>query len=166
MNITILTVRFILRQLQEKDLDDFALLNADEEVRANFPDGTLTREESHKRMLELMDFYTKYQLPCFVILDEKSKEFIGRCGFGKIDTGEVEVGYLICKEHWGKGIATEVLQAMLFWAESHIKVDYIIAFAPIGHHASHRVMQKSGMEYYKNDVRYGVECCFYRKSNR
>jgi [ribosomal protein S5]-alanine N-acetyltransferase len=95
-----------------------------------------------------------------------SGEFVGRCGFGPIETGEIEVGYLLHKKFWGKGLASEVLTTLLEWAKQNINADYIIAFAPIEHLASQRVMQKCGMEHYKNDNAKGVACCFYRVRNR
>jgi RimJ/RimL family protein N-acetyltransferase len=45
------------------------------------------------------------------------------------------------------------------------QTDYIIAFAPVEHVASARVMQKCGMQHYKNDNAKGVACCFYRIRN-
>lgn len=165
MSIEISTPRLKLRQLQESDIDNVANLDADKDVRAFFPDGTLTKEKSLARMRELMSFYDKYKLPCFVILNKETGDFVGRCGFGKIETGEIEVGYLIEKKSWGQGIASEALSAVLHWAKEHINADYIIAFSPEKHLASQRVMQKCGMEYYKNDIGHGVPCCFYRSLN-
>ena len=93
-------------------------------------------------------------------------EFIGRCGFGPVETGEIEVGYLLHKKFCRQGYASEALAVLLEWARKNIKMDYIIAFAPVEHIASQRVMQKCGMEYYKNDIAKGVACCFYRIKNR
>ena len=73
-----------------------------------------------------------------------------------METGEVEVGYLIVKKFWGMGYASEVLSALLSWSKNNIDKDCILAFAPLDHKASHRVMEKSGMEYYKTDFGHGV----------
>lgn len=87
------------------------------------------------------------------------------CGFGPIDTGEIEVGYLLHKVFWGKGYASEALMFLLEWAKENIQAEYIIAFAPVEHLASARVMQKCGMKHYKNDNAKGVAGCFYRIKN-
>ena len=63
-------------------------------------------------------------------------------------------------------VATKVLSALLSWAQTNIKADYIIVFAPIDHIVSQRVMQKYGMEHYKNDMSHGMQCCFYRIGNK
>lgn len=112
-----------------------------------------------------MIFYKERGLPCFVIFDKVSKEFLGRCGFGPIETGEIEVGYLITRKFWGIGYASEALNALLDWSKKNIEADYIIAFAPLRHEASQRVMEKCGMKFYKVDFGHGVECKFYRIKN-
>lgn len=159
------TKRLGLRLFQKDDIDYLADLNSDPDVRQFFPDGTQTREQTETRMNDFISYYQEKGLPCFVMFELQSGEFVGRCGFGLVETGEIEVGYLLHKKFWGKGLASEVLSALLQWAKKNIEADYIIAFAPIDHLASLRVMQKSGMEHYKNDMAKGVQCSFYRIKN-
>lgn len=165
MQLKIETHRTVLRLINEDDLDQVAELNLDPEVREFFPDGTQTKAQTREKIKEFMLFYEKYGLPCFVIFDKSSNEFIGRCGFGSIKTGEIEVGYLITRKFWGMGYASEALEALLDWSKTHINTDCIIAFAPLEHKASHRVMEKCGMEYYKDGLEHGVKCKFYRIKN-
>ena len=163
--LIITTQRTILRLINEDDLDDIAALNLDPEVRKFFPGGIQNREQTKQRMKEFMNFYKQYGLPCFVIIDKISNAFIGRCGFGPISSEDIEVGYLISRKYWGQGYASEVLQALLKWSKSNIKNEYIIAFAPLKHHAAHRVMEKCDMQFYKEDIGHGLECKFYRIEN-
>lgn len=156
----------ILRLMSEHHLDCLAELNADPDVRKFFPDGVQDREQTRQRIKEFLTFYEERGLPCFVMFDKVSNIFIGRCGFGPIETGEIEVGYLIVRKLWGMGYASEALTALLEWAKNNINAEYIIAFAPIGHKASHRVMEKCEMAYYKDGIGHGVECKFYRTKNR
>lgn len=164
--IEIKTKHLQLKLLQEEDIGYLSELNEDPDVRQFFPDGIQNREQTEIRMKEFISWYKKWKLPCFIMFHLESKEFVGRCGFGPIETGEIEVGYLLHKKFWGKGLATEALTAMLAWAKNNIKIEYIIAFAPTKHIASQRVMQKCGMEHYKNDLAHGVQCCFYRIKNK
>jgi RimJ/RimL family protein N-acetyltransferase len=57
MDIKIETKRPSLRLLTENDLDNLQKLNADPDVRAFFPDRTQNREQTKKRMLELINNY-------------------------------------------------------------------------------------------------------------
>ena len=160
------TKRLGLRPFQQSDIDYLAELNSDPDVRQFFPDGTQNREQTEARMNDFISYYKEKGLPCFVMFELESGEFVGPCGFGPVETGEIEVGYLLHKKFWGKGLASEVLTVLLEWAKQNINADYIIAFAPIEHVASQRVMQKCGMKHYKNVSAKGVQCSFYRIKNR
>lgn len=160
------TKRLGFRIFQQSDIDYLAELNSDAEVRKFFPDGVQTREQTEARMRDYSAYYQDKGLPCFVMFEHNTGEFVGRCGFGLIETGEVEVGYLLHKRFWGQGLASEALAALLEWAKHHIDVNYIIAFAPVEHLASLRVMQKCGMKYDKDAMAKGVMCKFYRTENR
>lgn len=63
-------------------------------------------------------------------------------------------------------IVRRVLEAIHKWAKQNINPNYIIAYAPVEHIASQRVMQKCGMQHYKDDVAKGVACRFYRVKNK
>ncbi len=156
------TARLGFRLLQPKDIDYFADLNGDPDVRAFFPDFIQNRQQSKKRMEELIGYYKDNSLPCFLMFLLESDEFVGRCGFGPIETGEIEVGYLLHKKFWGQGYATEALSTVLEWAKKNIDSDEIIAFAPVDHIASQRVMEKCGMHFYKSDIGHGAQCKFYK----
>ena len=159
------TKRIGFRLLQMGDLDYLFELNSDPDVRKFFPDGVQNRQQTEERMKDFISFYEIYQLPCFLMFEVETDEFVGRCGFGPIETGEIEVGYLLHKKFWGKGYASEALMFLLEWARENIKTEYIIAYTPEEHIASARVMQKCGMKFYKNDIAKGINCCFYRIRN-
>lgn len=160
------TTRLGLRLLHMNDLDLIAQLQADPEVRKYFRTGTRTREQTQARMEELISFYSGIGLPTFVMFDLTTNEFVGRCGFGPLESGEIELGYLIQHKLWNQGFASEALKALLDWAKKNITTEYIIALTPIEHVASQRVMQKCGMSYYKNELHHGDPCVFYRIKNR
>lgn len=162
ITVKINTKRLHLRLLNQKDLDYLVELNADPEVRQFFPDGTQNKEQTRVRLEELISYYTTKGLPGLAMFLKESEEFVGRCGFGLDETGEIEVGYILHKKFWGKGYASEALEALLKWAKKNVKTSYIISFAPEEHIASQRVMQKCGMHHYKKDLAHGVICDFYR----
>ena len=165
MTLEIETQRMILRLIHERYLDQVAELNLDAEVRKFFPDGTQTKAQTRQRIKEFMSFFEKYGLLALLYLTDYLMSSLVVGGFGRIETGEIEVGYLIARKFWGKGYASEALKALLNWSKSHINADYIIAFAPMDHTASHRVMEKCSMEYYKEGLGHGVKCKFYRIKN-
>jgi RimJ/RimL family protein N-acetyltransferase len=164
-DLIITTRRLQLRLLQPSDIDNLLALNSDPEVRRFFPDGVQDRTQTEARIKDFLAFYQYHGLPCFVMFELASGEFVGRGGFGPI-AGEIEVGYLLHKKYWGQGYATEALAALLHWAHHNIQAEHIIAITPTEHLVSQRVVQKCAMIKYKTDTAYGVRCDFYRIKNR
>jgi RimJ/RimL family protein N-acetyltransferase len=73
---------------------------------------------------------------------------VGRGGLRKIDVcvGEdlTEVGYVIGREHWGNGYATEATRAFIDIATGHYGLDQLGAITLKGNDASTRVLEKCG----------------------
>lgn len=151
------------RRLRTSDFDDYLRLDSNFEVRAFFPKGTLDAEKVKQKIQKNITFFEEHNFGEFIAIDLSNNEFVGRCGFGKIPSGEIEVGYVFLKKFWGKGLATEALSSLLKWASKNIRDTHtIIAHTPVNHKASQRVMQKSGMTLYKKDMKDGKEFVFYQ----
>lgn len=159
------TQRLGLRPLKNTDIEYLEALDGDPKARRYFPNGAQTREQIIDRIKQFLSYGKEKGLPSFVIFELDSKEFVGRVGFAPLENGEIEIGYILDKKFWGKGYASEALHALLDWAKKHIKADYIVAYAVEDNIASFRVMEKSGMEFYKHDIGKGVPCKFYRIKN-
>ena len=160
------TNRLDLRLLKPEDIQYFDQLESDPEVKKYFPSGAHSRDKTEAMIKKFISRYEEKGLPCFVIFDRALGEFIGRAGFGITENNEVEVGYALHKKFWGQGYASEALIALLEYAKEHIDAEYIIAYADVDNVGSTRVMEKSGMEYYKTDVDKGCVCKFYRMRNK
>ena len=154
------------RLVEKGDIDYLFVLESDPEVQEFSLSGAKTYEQTEAVINEFISDYEEKGLPCFMLFELESNEFVGRAGFGVTETGDVEVGYVLHQKFWGNGYATEVLTTLLKWAKQNINVDYIIALTPVAHIASQHVMQKCGMEHYKNDFCKDVTCCFYRIRNK
>ena len=148
------------RPIAETDLNYLVLLDADPETMSFFPGGARTKEEIKNNIKRYMTDYAQKGYSTFIVFDTSTNEFIGRAGFGDIEN-QIEVGYLILKKYWGTGYASRILKILLEWAKHHIKKDKIIAFTPLDHVASERVMQKAGMVFSRKGTMKGVECVVY-----
>ena len=58
---------------------------------------------------------------------------------------EVEAAYVVRRDRWGRGYATEALQAVLQLAREELGLSRVVALAYPDNHASRRVMEKAGM---------------------
>lgn len=160
------TKRLGLRHIKKDDIDYLFELESDSEVQKFSSSGPKTYEQTEAVINEFISDYEKNGLPCFLLFDLVSGEFVGRAGFILWEAGDIEVGYSFHKKFWGKGYATEVLELLLKWAQKNITTDYIGACSEAGNIASLRVLEKCGMEYYKSDTEHGIEYRFYRIKNR
>ncbi|KTD07567.1 GNAT family N-acetyltransferase [Legionella jamestowniensis] len=166
MTYLITTKRLGLRPMRKEDITYLETLDKDPEVKKYYPEGTLSCHEIKEYMKECQCNFENKNLPCLVIFTLKTDKFVGEAYFDELETGEIKVGYLFHKKYWNKGYATEVLKALLEWAKHNIDSDYIIAYADKSNTASLRVMEKCGMQYYKEDVYLDMESRFYRIKNR
>ena len=60
-------------------------------------------------------------LPSFLITERTASAplLVGGCGLHRRQSGTVELGYWIAREHWGRGIATEAATAVIdYFAKS------------------------------------------------
>ncbi len=151
MNKTYLlqTPRLGLRNWLETDLEPFAQLNADAEVRKYFP-GLLTREESDQLVQRLMDHAEKYGYTFWAVDELISGEFVGMLGLIKTDMPglnlpEIETGWRFKRSAWGKGYATEAAKACLQYAFEKLQAPEVCAFTSIHNFPSENVMKKAGM---------------------
>ncbi len=163
------TERLLLRCLTLDDLDALAALYADPEVRRFFPEDTLTREETREELEWIIDvYYARFGYGLWATIERRTGELIGRCGLlpWKIvparspehlalagaderpnpgDAHEVELAYLLAKDRWGRGLATEASLAIVDHAFEHLDVRRLICLVDTSNEASLAVARKVGM---------------------
>ena len=66
-------------------------------------------------------------------------------------TPAIEVGWLLPREHWGNGYATEGGRAALDYAFTIMKIDEVVALTAASNIPSQRVMQRIGMTHDPRD---------------
>ena len=161
----------LIRPLRLEDADALARLYGDPDVRRYFPDGTLTTDETKEELEWFIDVYDRrYGLGLWATLERETGEFIGRCGLipwralppynaqlvltyadetPDVDAMyEVELAYLLAKEYWGRGLATEAAQAIVAYAVEHLTLSRLICLIDPDNVASMRVAAKIGMSAY------------------
>lgn len=64
----------------------------------------------------------------------------------RVNSFKADVGYVVARPHWGRGIATEALRSVVEWALSQESIYRVWAVCDAENVASARVMEKAGME--------------------
>jgi RimJ/RimL family protein N-acetyltransferase len=62
-----------------------------------------------------------------------------------VSSGELELGWTLLREHWGRGYATEAARACLAAAFAHLPVERVVALVDVDNEPSKRVAAKIGM---------------------
>jgi RimJ/RimL family protein N-acetyltransferase len=142
------TERLALRQWRESDLEPWAAMNADPEVREHFP-GLLTREQSAASMARFQADLDQRGYGWWAVEVLATGEFIGFTGLDPVDedmpfTG-VEIGWRLARSAWGHGYATEAALASLAFGFDTLALSEIVAVTATTNLRSQAVMRRIGM---------------------
>ena len=145
------TPRLAFRHFTEADLPELAALYADPDVRRYFPSGTLSLAETR----EELDWHLRAardgeRLGLWATVCRDTGALIGRCGLiaWTIDgRPEVEVAYLIARQHWGQGLGTEAAGALVSHGFDVLGRDRLIALIDKDNAASRRTAAKAGLHF-------------------
>jgi len=93
---------------------------------------------------------------CFAVTDKETGALIGSTDLVDmrryLQTG-AEIGYLLAKEYWGRGIMTEAANLTARYAFDTLGLTRLVAFADVENSASRRVLEKLGMAQTDNEWR-------------
>ncbi|MFG1618353.1 GNAT family N-acetyltransferase [Nonomuraea wenchangensis] len=142
------TDRLILRRWRDSDLEPWAAMNADPEVREHLGD-LLTREQSDASVSRFQAEFDQRGYGWWAVEIEATGEFIGFAGLDEVDahmpfTG-VEIGWRLARSAWGHGYATEAAMAVLAHGFDALELPEILAVTTATNHRSQAVMRRIGM---------------------
>ena len=141
------TERLVMRGFREEDLDAWAQLSGDAEVTRwlGDPDG-LSREEAWRRMAYFLGHWELRGFGQWALIEQATGELVGRAGLLQPENWPgLEVGWMVGREHWGRGFAPEAGRATLDWARDSLGADHVISCIEDHNERSARVAEKLGM---------------------
>lgn len=145
-HIIFTTERLIIRQYDfEKDAENFFLMNSDLEVM-KYIRTPKPKEECLSFLKKIIDDYAKQPLIGRWAADDKiTGEFVGSFAIIPIEgTNDIQLGYALFKNFWGRGYASEMTKRGLVYYFSSTNADHIYAMAEKPNSASHHVLLKNG----------------------
>jgi len=81
------------------------------------------------------------------ITQKSGRAVIGIAAAHADHTTDVEIGYIVAPSHWGKGIATEAMKAVIDTVFRVAAAERIVANSRVINPASRRVLEKCGLNY-------------------
>jgi RimJ/RimL family protein N-acetyltransferase len=144
------TVRLVLRDFEEMDWRSVHEYASDEEVVRYMPWGPNTVEDSKnftKASIRSQQQEPRRNYSLAVVLKSQNR-LIGGCGIyvSNPDEREGYIGYILNRNYWGQGYATEAAKALIEFGFEHLKLHRIYATCDPTNKASARVLEKAGMQ--------------------
>lgn len=150
-SVVLETARTRLRPHRYGDFPDVAAFWAEPAVVAYIMPGPLPRSEAWTRLLRYVGHWALLSYGYWVVEDKQSGEFLGEVGFAdwkrEIEPsveGLPEIGWAIKTAAQGRGLATEVIEAALGWADQNIEAPESVALINPLHEVSLKIARKAG----------------------
>jgi RimJ/RimL family protein N-acetyltransferase len=162
------TARLVLREFTREDADALFTLDADPRVMRYIGDGSVaTREDVEAGLERVLARYDAHPgTGVWHVAQRDDGRFVGWVSLKHAgDAPDIEVGYRLLPQAWGRGYATELARAMLARGFGELRLARIIGITHPDHAASQRVLRKAGLRdegwgrYYGHDVRlFALRC--------
>ncbi len=153
------TERLVLRPFTETDRAPYAALGANSNVMHYYP--ALMNRKQCDAKIDQFELQRAQHGFCFFAAELKQdSRFIGILGIAKIDAEtksaiaghpEIEIGWVLHHDAWGKGLAPEGARACLDYAWNTLHLDEVVSFTSRQNRPSQRVMEKIGMSRRSRD---------------
>ena len=159
------TKRLVLRKWTNADCEALFEILQDAEVVRDIDDGKPFSLEKTREFLDAMEKADRQNgFARWKVVEKASGEIAGSCGFGHLpETGEIELGYLFARKHWGKGFAGEIAEAAVSYGFNNLGFREIIALTAPENIVSQKVLKKIGFEKRGLEVYNGEESLVYIK---
>jgi RimJ/RimL family protein N-acetyltransferase len=140
------TERLLLRGFREQDLDEYARICADPEVVRYLGAGTpFSRTDAWRQMATILGHWHLRGYGLWAVEERRSGALIGRIGFWEPEGWPgFELGWVLGRNWWGKGYATEGARAALDFAFADLGREHVISLIHPDNRASIRVAERLG----------------------
>lgn len=163
------TTSLKLRQPQPEDLEGYRALFFDKEVERWLripPEPPFSEADVFAKLSDDRWHWDAHGFGPWVLLERESGELVGRAGLKhQMVNGkrEVELGWAVRSDRWGRGYATESAEAGIEWAPE-LGLRELVALIMEDNSASRRVAEKLGMKEAGMSVHAGLDHLVYRLS--
>lgn len=140
--------RIILRKMNTKDWKEIKVMLSDPEIMQAWGKVFATKREVMDWIIRQLKRYQKELVGYFAAIDKESGQLIGQIGLMWSDIqGKrcLEISYILKKEFWHKGYATEGAKACISYGFELFKIDEIYATIRPDNTAAIAVAERIGM---------------------
>ena len=168
MNIHLETDRFLLRDIEESDVEGIFDLDSDPEVHTYLGTPPIkTRDEALDIIRYIRNQYESNGIGRWAIIEKTTADFVGWTGLKyeqelRSEFAYYDIGYRLRRKYWGQGIASVTAIESLRYGFEQMKLEEICGAAEIEHQVSNHILQKIGLKFTEQFVFEGIPANFYR----
>ena len=157
------TARLRIRPLVEADVEELHALWSSPGVRQYLWDGeVIARQRTASLVRESVRRFAAHGYGLWGARLHDREELVGFGGFWYFHTPpQLELLYGIAPEHWNRGLATEIAQALVCYGFEKLEFSELWASTDTPNAASARVLEKAGLRFERQAVVDGLETLFY-----
>jgi len=161
--VTLETDRLTLRMFREDDFEEYARIAGDQQVTRYLSDGRpLERWEAWRQMAMIIGHWHLKGYGPWAVEEKSTGRLLGRIGFFNPEGWPgFELGWVLGRDSWGKGFATEGARRALDHAFSKMGRDHVISLIHPDNSASIRVAQRIGEKLEGRTEFFGHEVLIY-----
>ena len=144
------TDRLNIRLYRADEKDHAVNLFTDAEVMRHVDMGVISTEAAEalwKKLIE--DFYPNGKTTIYGIFAKTDESYVGHCSIRPrpSKTEDWEIGYILRKEAWGKGFATEIATRLIRFGFEELNLSQVFATIDEENLNSVKVAEKAGMQF-------------------
>jgi len=161
---TLHTPRLLLRPWKTEDAGRLLAILQEPDILRYFPrTAPWPREKVDRYIAHHLSHWQERGYGHWAVVTPADGHVVGWNGLEFLpETGETEMAYLLSREVWGHGYATEAAQAALHFGFMNCSLDKIIGLTHPENVSSQRVLEKCGMTLIDRQVYFGMTLCRYR----
>lgn len=134
--------------MNENDADAVFAMYSDKDVMRFIRAPRKTLKEAQSWIKLVSGRWESEKIGFCAVIEKKSNRFVGWCGLWRLpETQEIEIGYALFKEFWGRGYAVEASKSFIRYGFEELRLEKIVAVTSPENRNSRRVMEKLGMTF-------------------
>jgi len=148
LSLPIHTGRLTLRDFRASDFDRVFAYASDSEVTRFMFYGPRDQAETHDYLQGMLQSQTEVPRLTWevAVIRRADGRLIGACDLTLEDVLAADLGYILAREAWGQGYATEIACTLLRAGFAQLGLQRIFAICDVHHLASARVLEKAGLQ--------------------
>jgi ribosomal-protein-alanine N-acetyltransferase len=158
------TARLRAERLDDSHLTDLERFHRDPAVMAELG-GVRGQQETRDYLARNLAHWSRFGFGVWMLAEIGGTEFVGRALLRHIEldgVDEIEIGYALNPDLWGRGLATEIGGSCVALARDALRLRSLIGVTTTSNRASQQVLTKLGMDLEREIVLDGTRCLLHR----